>query len=76
MSVSFFVETRESAQAIQQLDQNVMLSDGRKLSLRTKSAPPPQLDINDAALEKIKVWNVNCDLKIICEVCVSLTRSS
>ena len=55
MNYVFHVETRQQASALAALDKQIVLSDGTSLGIRTEPSAPPQMSINDEAIEKIKL---------------------
>lgn len=54
MNYVFYVETRQQANALTNLDKQIPLQDGSALNIRADPSAPPTMVINDDAVEKIK----------------------
>ena len=53
--IQFYVQSRQMSEAISAMSQNVVLSDGFKLTVRSESSPPPPTLLDDAAKERMKL---------------------
>lgn len=51
----FYVETKESALALRAVDRKLVMPDGANLGLKVESSSPPQMNMSDEVLEKIKI---------------------